>query len=60
MASEGRIGDTALLSKGVIEALSTPAVIDFDTIILDESIFSMGMKMYRRFQGTDKVTLKLI
>ena len=46
-----------LLSKDAIQKLSTPAVIGFDTILLDESIYGMGMKLYRRFEGTSKVSI---
>ena len=56
LANDGRNGDMVLLSKSAIEKLSTPVVIGSDTILLDESIYSMGMKLYRRFEGTSKVS----
>ena len=56
LANDGRNGDMELLSKSAIEKLSTPVVIGSDTILLDESIYSMGMKLYRRFEGTSKVS----
>ncbi len=60
LANEGRIDNMVLLSEDVIQLLSKPAVIGYDTILLDESIYSMGMKMYRRFEGTGKVNEFLI